>query len=175
MKENLSFTDRELRIIFGAASILAVMLIVPSPMGWWSLLALAAVPVIVTAITGWDPLYALLSWQSKKGEQSIQQKHWSFANVGMLDRLVRYATGAAITCSVLMGFGAMATIFFAVPLIVTAVMAWDPIYAMANLNTMASKTDAAVSEDVVEDQAGIFYEFKAVKAANDHEPLIDAA
>jgi len=170
MNPNLSFTDREFRCILAAVLILGVLLSEPAPLGYWSLMILASIPVITTAIVGWDPLYTLLGISTKhSGDHDLLQRDWSFANVGALDRVARFSMSGTIIVTVLVGNGAFWASLLAAPIMLTAIMAWDPFYALADVNTLASKTVAAESEEVNEDELPQYYQSSDQTVANDHD------
>ena len=56
---NLSFTERQLRYIGGIALIAVPLMVAPETLGLWSIMVLSSIPMITTAVMGWDPLYAL--------------------------------------------------------------------------------------------------------------------
>lgn len=161
---NLGFTDREVRMLAGAGMIAAVIFYAPTPIGLWGLLALAAIPIIATSIMGWDPLYALLGFTTyHRNESDIHQRTWFASNIGTVDRYVRVGLAGILIGSMIFGplvswelAGAMAAIL----LVASAMMAWDPLYALAGLNTFASKKDVALVNSETENATlGKLYTF----------------
>jgi len=54
-----SKTGRAARFIIGSALIAITMLDPVEPIGWFDIYALIAIPIIVSAAIGWDPLLAI--------------------------------------------------------------------------------------------------------------------
>ena len=129
---------------------------VPETLGLWSIPMLAAIPLLATAIIGWDPLYAYLDKSSyvSNGED-IQQSNWSSANLGVIDRGIRMGVGLAMLYALLtmttMTAGMVLTLL-AIPLIMSAIIAWDPVYALLGINSFASRTDVKAAELEPNDQ-----------------------
>jgi len=150
MEPNLSFTDRQLRFVLGAIMISGVLFVAPETMGMWSVVALASIPFIASAIIGWDPLYAIAGKSTYvEGEEDIQQRCWTCSNIGTIDRAVRLGIGAMLI-GTLLTMNAMqadmAITLLSVPLIVTAITAWDPIYAVLGINSFSSRIDVEAAE-----------------------------
>jgi len=154
MEPNLSFSDRQFRFVIGATTI-AVALIMspetsPETMGIWSIVMLASIPFITMAITGWDPVYAMLGKSNYvEGEEDIQQRTWSCPNIGAIDRAVRFGAGLILMAALLTTNTMEADMVFtllAIPLIITSITAWDPLYAALGINSFASHVDAEAAE-----------------------------
>ena len=163
-EQNVGSMDRQVRFVIGFAMIVAVLLNQPETLGVWSLVLLASIPVIASAILGWDPIYAALGKSNYvPEEESIQQKSWTYSNLGIIDRSLRLFLGAAILIDILlMGDSPMqaALALVAIPLITSAMIAWDPIYALFNLNSFAARVDAEVAEPGANEQTlAQYYEF----------------
>ena len=162
---NLSTPNRQLRFIVGALMIVAPMLSPAETLGNWSILMLAAIPVITTAIIGWDPLYDFMNKTSYvEREIEIQQRSWSYANVGIIDRSIRLSIGMVLLYSLLtmdvMNMD-MALTLMAIPLITTALVAWDPLYAALDINSFGSRTDVKAAEPELEERTlEIYFSFK---------------
>jgi len=60
---NVGNVDKVVRYVIGATLIGITLAITPANMGWTVLLALISIPVFISAIIGWDPLYALFQKQ----------------------------------------------------------------------------------------------------------------
>lgn len=56
---NVGNFDKVVRFGVAAAAIAIVLMTAPANVGWAVLLPLIAVPVVISAIIGWDPVYAL--------------------------------------------------------------------------------------------------------------------
>jgi len=164
MKQNLSFYDRQVRFVIGASAIMASLIYAPETMGVWSIALLGSVLLIATAITGWDPLYAVAGKSAYiEGEEDIQQRSWTCANLGSIDRVVRLAIGMVLLSMLLtmnvMQEGLVISLL-AIPLIVTAIIAWDPFYALLNINSFASRIDVETAEpDASAETLGESYSF----------------
>jgi hypothetical protein len=147
---NLSFTDRQLRYAGGVALITIPLIVQPTTMGLWTLLILSSIPLITTALVGWDPIYALIGKSTYiDGKEDIRQQYWTCANVGITDRVIRLVIGIGLIISLLtmdsMNAG-LAISFLAIPLITTAIIAWDPLYAVFKVNSFASYIDVKAAE-----------------------------
>jgi len=167
--QNLGFTDRQLRTVIGTLMITIPMFTVPETLGLWSVLILAAIPVLTTAIIGWDPLYAVLDKTTYVAhEEEIHQRHWSYANIGIIDRGLRFGVGfillyALLTMSEMTS--AMVITFIAIPSIVSAITAWDPIYALFGINSFGSRHDVEAAEPEANDKTlAACYEFPQPQA-----------
>lgn len=161
---NMSYQDRQIRIVTGSALIVALMMAAPTPVDLWGLVALIAIPIIASGIVAWDPFYALFGidrYSEIEGE--IQQRSWSCPNIGKVDRIARLVIGVllmatALTSSEIVWQGI--TTLLAIPVIMSAIMAWDPLYALAYTNTFASKSDVQSSDpDLEEKTLAKFYKF----------------
>ena len=152
---NLSFTGRELRIIAGFTAIVGFLFTAPNPVGWWGLITLVAVPVIMSGVIAWDPVYAILGINRYNAlEANIQQRSWTSPNIGTIDRITRFTVGVLLIAFTLVtseiALQSIAALF-AIPLIMTAIIAWDPLYAFAYVNTFASKADVQATEPEMEE------------------------
>jgi len=150
MKPNLSFSDRQLRFVIGTTLIAATLILAPETMGMWSIVLLAAVPLMPMALTGWDPLYALAGKSAYvEGEEDIQQRSWTCPNLGAIDRASRFGAGLVLIAT-LMTMNSMQSeliiTLLAIPLIITAIIAWDPFYAVLKINSFASRVDVETAE-----------------------------
>jgi hypothetical protein len=140
-KSNVGFIDRELRLIIGSVVLLAIMVASPLMTLSSAIVMLAMVPVIISGITGWDPLYALVGISSQHNEENIEQRDWACPNVGTVDRIARLTIGVALIIATLMGVTQTTAAIVAVPLVLSALIAWDPFYAMMRVNTIASTAE----------------------------------
>jgi hypothetical protein len=150
MEPNLNFTDRQIRFVVGAIMIGSVLFVAPQTMGMWSLVALASIPIIASAIIGWDPLYAIAGKSTYvEGEEDIHQRCWTCSNVGTIDRAVRIGVGSMLIASLLTMNAMQADMvitLLSIPLIVSAITAWDPIYAALGINSFSSRIDVQAAE-----------------------------
>ena len=60
LSPNIGIIDKSVRYVVGAALIGVMLMATPTPVGWLVLLPLVAIPIVISAISGWDPIYALL-------------------------------------------------------------------------------------------------------------------
>lgn len=175
MEPNLSFSDRQIRFVIGATMIAVTLFVAPETMGMWSIVLLASIPFISMAIIGWDPLNAIAGKSAYiEGEEDIQQRNWTCPNVGTIDRAVRFGVGSILIASLLtmnMMHADMVLALLAIPLIATAITAWDPVYAALNINSFASRVDVEVAEiDASESTLGACYEFQSLNKASTSYP-----
>lgn len=130
LNSNIGLTDRALRIYALIALLIAVISGISPP---W--LAIISVYAATTALTAWEPLYALLGISSKKaGKQSPET--WAGPNIKITEQVVRISlaivmliTGMTLATSSVITFYISYLLLLPVILTVTAITAWDPIYA----------------------------------------------
>ncbi|WP_455210398.1 YgaP family membrane protein [Kaarinaea lacus] len=168
---NISYESREIRILAGMATIIALMLAAPTPLGLWGLAALVAIPVVASGIIAWDPVHALFGINRyNEAEGEIQQRRWSCPNVGTVDRVARLGIGILLLATAFTSSEIVwqsITALLAIPVIMSAIMAWDPLYALAYTNTFASKSDVQSADPELEDSTlAKFYRFPSVKPDN---------
>ena len=168
---NLSFTTRQFRFVLAAAMLFTPLIATPETMEMWSIIMLASIPVMATAIIGWDPVYAVLGKSSYvPGEEDIQQRNWALANIGILDRGIRFGFGSMLILSLLsMGAPQISTSLglIAIPLIISAITAWDPIYAALRINSFGSRADVTAAEpDSSEKSLAKCYMFPTIEREN---------
>jgi hypothetical protein len=60
LSPNIGIIDTSVRYFVGATLIGVTLIATPTPVGWLVLLPLVAIPILISAISGWDPIYALL-------------------------------------------------------------------------------------------------------------------
>ena len=167
--QNIGFFGRELRMVIGVALIASVFA-VPAPIGLWALAPLIAVPIIMSAIMAWDPVYALVNRNTRIGDQSnIHQRTWSSPNIGTFERGLRIVVGAAMIAPMMLS-GGMADVtvaalaLAAIPVMISAMIAWDPLYAIGSINTFSSKSDvASVGPELDEGSLARVYEFESLE------------
>jgi len=68
---NVGKVDKLVRYVIGATLIAITLAITPVNMGWTVLLALISIPIFISAIISWDPLYALFQKQENNGLDSF--------------------------------------------------------------------------------------------------------
>lgn len=171
--KNLGFADRQVRAIIGTLMLATPALGIPGTLGLWTIAMLASVPVLISAITGWDPVYAFIGKSTYDGQsENIQQRHWTNANIGIIERGIRIGLGFSLLAG-LMGAsamtGGMTLTLLAIPLIVTSITAWDPFYAMMRSNSFASRVDVEAAEPGIDENTlAAYYELPQSKAKSDH-------
>ena len=164
LSPNISYQDRQIRILTGFSIILAFMLWAPTPLGFWGLAALMAIPIVASGIIAWDPFYALLGVNRfSETEGEIQQRSWSCPNIGMVDRIARLGVGLLLIATAFASseFAWQSiTTLLAIPVIMSVIMAWDPLYALSYTNTFASKSDVQSADPEQEEKTlAKFYRF----------------
>jgi len=146
---NIGYMDRQIRFIVGFVAIVIAML-VPEHSYLVKLTFLTSIPVISSAILGWDPIYALFGKRGNISEKiHLQQRNWCFSNLGIVDRVVRAILGVSLIGFVLYnGITSYFVIFpfISILIISSAIIAWDPIYALFRINSFANRSDAIASD-----------------------------
>lgn len=173
LRKNLGFADRQIRAAIGTLMLVTPMFAVPGVLGMWSILMLASIPVLVTAITAWDPVYAVAGKSTYESQsEDIHQRHWTHANIGIVERGIRLGAGIMMLTA-LMGVPAVtsgvALTLVAIPLIVTAITAWDPIYAAMSSNSFGSRMDVEAADPGVSEETLAKYYVFPQNAANTDE------
>lgn len=152
---NVSALDRVARL--GLSTVLiAIPLLEPTETNM--LMMLAAIPLVMSAIMAWDPMYALFKIRTATfhaqpafawGRRAESEADGP--NVGMLDRIVRLSFGAALL-SVPLLFSWLESIdtdilvfatLAAIPIVLTSAIGWDPIYQALGLRTATLSVDTA--------------------------------
>ena len=170
--QNLGITDRQIRTIIGTLMLATPIFTVTGALGLWSISILASIPILVTAIIGWDPLYAAIGKSSYESQsEDIQQRHWTNANIGIVERCIRLGAGIMLLTA-LMGMPAMsanmAFTLLAIPLIVSAITAWDPFYAVMGINSFGSRSDVEAAEPGINEKTLTeYYEFPQPRKHSD--------
>ncbi|KPJ94043.1 MAG: hypothetical protein AMJ53_06095 [Gammaproteobacteria bacterium SG8_11] len=171
LSPNISYEGREVRILTGSALIVALLVAAPTPLGLWGISALIAIPLIASGITAWDPLHALFGinhYSETEGE--IQQRSWSCPNVGTVDRITRFGVGVLLLGTAFTSTEIVwqsITALLAIPVMMSAIMAWDPFYALAYTNTFASKSDVKSADPELEEATlAKFYDFPSPVVTN---------
>ena len=89
----------------------------------------------------------------------------------MFDRIIRFILGATLIGFTLSGiFPGWETLvsLAAVPLIVTAIIAWDPFYALTEINTFASRHDVEMANTELHGKTvADLYDFPVTNASDD--------
>lgn len=59
LNENVGLVDKAVRFVLSGVLIGITLLSTQTPVGWAVILPLIAIPIFISAIIGWDPVYAL--------------------------------------------------------------------------------------------------------------------
>lgn len=150
---NVGSFDRLARV--GLASVLiGITLTANEPMGANVLMTLVAIPLVISAMMAWDPLYAALGIRTAT-LHARPRGHWTPSpesanagiNVGTADRLGRVGLAAALLSVTLLSSGPIEYAVFAallsIPVTMTAVVGWDPLYAVAGIRTATLPIETA--------------------------------
>lgn len=138
--QNIGDGDRIIRVLAGALFIGFTMGIAIDKLGWFSVFPLLAIPLIMTAIIAWDPIYGLFNL-STAGKNPLTTLGFMASNVGRTDKLIRNLFGFGLLLGTLafvpntIGVYAMIPLVGAV-LILSGIVGWDPLYAVFKLNTL---------------------------------------
>lgn len=162
---NVGGADRLLRVMLGGV-LLADGVHGTGPLGLDAALIVLSVPLIVTAIMAWDPLYALF-----KVRTATLRAHpvspWRVRalnanggiNVGTVDRLYRMGLAAVLIATPFMatpyvGVAAVAGTLASIVVMMTVVTGWDPFYQALKLRTatLPIETAPAISFTVPADR-----------------------
>jgi len=137
-KTNVGTVDRYVRFAIGSGLIAVPLLYEGVDAEYAALTSLVAIPIIFTAIARWCPLYALLNVHSIR--RKISNAEFYDQNVSVSDAIARYLLGTVLII-VTMLFTSIADpwliamALIAVPVIHSAIILWDPIYALFNVGT----------------------------------------
>ena len=138
--QNMGDGDRVIRVLAGALLIGFTMGVAVETLGWLAILPLIAIPLIMTAILNWDPLYGLFNISTEK-KNHMTTLGFMASNVGRVDMVIRYVVGIGLLVGTLTlaptPIGAYAAVpLIAALLVLSGIVGWDPIYAMFKLNTL---------------------------------------
>ena len=64
LEPNIGKFDKSIRYTVGVLLIAVILFTTTPTLGWYVLFPLLAIPVIVSAYVGWDPIYALFQKRS---------------------------------------------------------------------------------------------------------------
>lgn len=155
-EKNLGLLDRQVRAVIGFFMVLTPLISIPETMELWSIPMLASVLVITSAFMSWDPIYAVLGFSTYvANDEEIEQRNWTSLNLGIMDRVIRVAIGSIIFASLFSNgvvHAELVLALLAIPLVTTALMAWDPIYAVLGINSFGSRADVDAAEPVASEK-----------------------
>lgn len=136
--QNVGNGDRLIRLVASATLIGVFMIFQTTASKFYSPLALLAIPIAITAMMKWDPIYAWLKWNTSKNR--AYHPVFTATNVGRIDRYIRYGLATALIA----GFAlftptpvAWTTVLalIAIPIAATAITGWCPFYASTGVST----------------------------------------
>ena len=64
LEPNMGKVDRIVRYTLSIALISSILIVAPTPLGWFVIFPLIAIPIFVSAYVGWDPVYAMFQKKS---------------------------------------------------------------------------------------------------------------
>lgn len=137
-KTNVGTADRYVRFAIGSGLIAVPLLYSGVDAEYAAITSLVAIPIIFTAIARWCPIYALLHVHSIR--QKLSNAEFYDQNVSVSDAFARYLLGTVLIMSTML-FTNIADpwlvilALIAVPIIHSAIMLWDPIYAVFDIGT----------------------------------------
>ena len=140
-KTNVGTADRYVRFAIGSGLIAVPLLFSGVDAEFAALTSLVAIPIIFTAIARWCPVYALFHVHSIIRQQSDTEFY--DRNVSVADAIARYVLGAVLIMSTMLFTNIadpwlVALALIAIPVIHSAIMMWDPIYAVFDIGTYKS-------------------------------------
>ncbi|MBI3773094.1 MAG: DUF2892 domain-containing protein [Gammaproteobacteria bacterium] len=142
---NVGSLDRIARLGLGAL-LIGIELSAGEPRGVNVVMTLVAIPLIITALIAWDPIYALLGKRTatlRAQPMDLRTYHYRDANAGINmgwpDRFGRLGFGAALLSVTLLGSGPVEwgvfTALVSIPIIMTGMLGFDPIYQMVGIRS----------------------------------------
>ncbi|WP_455200586.1 YgaP family membrane protein [Kaarinaea lacus] len=150
---NVGTVDRYIRFAIGASLISVPLFYQGVDAEYAALTSLVAIPVLFTAIARWCPLYAFLHVQSIK--HRYDNNRFYGKNISTADTLVRYLLGTALIMATMMLTSVadpwlVVLALMAIPIISSAIMQWDPVYAMFEIGTHQPQvTTSYVGDNIV--------------------------
>jgi len=164
-KSNVGGYDRVLRFALGGV-LIADGLHGTGPLGIDAWLFMLSIPVIVSAIIAWDPIYALFKVRTVT-LRAYEVPYWKLMrmnadggiNVGTTDRIARIALAGVLLATPFVWAGPIGAVAFVGTVagslvMMTAVTGWDPIYQLAGVRTatlpIETAPDYSTHDDVSE-------------------------
>ena len=137
-KTNVGTADRYVRFAIGSGLIAVPLLYSGVDAEYAAITSLVAIPIIFTAIARWCPVYALLHVHSIRRKLSTAEFYDQ--NVSMGDAIARYLLGTVLIISTMLFTNIadpwlVALALIAIPIIHSAIMLWDPVYAVFDIGT----------------------------------------
>ena len=144
-RTNMGTVDRYIRFMIGAGLIAVPLLYSGVDAEYAALTSLIAIPIIFTAIARWCPVYALLRAHSIR--RSTGNTEFHSQNLSISDAVTRYLLGAILILVTMLYTSVgdpwlIVLSLIAVPIIHSAIMLWDPIYALLDIGTHRQPVNA---------------------------------
>lgn len=142
---NVGSLDRLARL--GIAALLVfIELTAGEPRGANVVMTLVAIPLFITALIGWDPVYAILGKRTVTlHAKSVDPRTYrnldanAGINVGLPDRMGRFIVTAGLLSATLFGTVSaewgVYTALLSIPIMLTGLTGYDPIYHMLGIRT----------------------------------------
>ena len=153
-KSNVGGYDRLLRFALGGV-LIADGLHGTGPLGIDAWLLMLSIPVIVSAIIAWDPIYALFKVRTAT-LRTHEVPYWRLMemnanggiNIGTMDRIARIALAGVLLATPFVWAGPIGAVAFAgtvagIVVMMTAVIGWDPVYQLTGARTATLPIETA--------------------------------
>lgn len=164
-KSNVGGYDRLLRFVLGGV-LIADGLHGTGPVGIDAWLLMLSIPVIVSAIIAWDPIYALFKVRTAT-LRAGEVPYWKLTrmnanggvNIGTMDRITRIVLASVLLATPFVWAGPIGVVAFAgtvagIVVMMTAVTGWDPVYQLTGVRTatlpIETAPDYSTRDDVSE-------------------------
>ena len=164
-KSNVGGYDRLLRFALGGV-LIADGLHGTGPLGIDAWLFMLSIPLIVSAIIAWDPIYALFKVRTATlrvhevpSWRLVRMNADGGVNIGTMDRIARIALASVLLATPFIWAGPIGAIAFAgtvagIVVMMTAVIGWDPVYQLTGVRTatlpIETAPDYSTDDDVSE-------------------------
>jgi hypothetical protein len=145
-KTNVGTVDRAIRFVVASALIAVPLLYDGVDAEYAALTSLFAIPLMFTAISRWCPLYAFLHVQSIR--HKYEGSRFYGRNISKTDAVFRYLLGSVLILAT-MSYTSIADpwlvilALLAIPIIHTAILLWDPVYAAFEISTFERRAVTA--------------------------------
>lgn len=137
-KTNVGTIDRAIRFAVASALIAVPLLYDGVDAEYAALTSLFAIPLMFSAISRWCPVYAFLHVQSIR--HKYENRRFYSRNISKTDAVFRYLLGSVLILAT-MAYTSIADpwlvilALLAIPVIHTAILLWDPVYAAFEIST----------------------------------------
>lgn len=155
---NIGSLDRLARFGLGMV-LIGIGLVGQEPLGATVIMMLVAIPLVISAVMAWDPVYALLKLRTATLRAPPPEGYPGYeasANEGplmsWLDRIGRFGLGAALLSVTLLGNvpveWSVGAALASIPIIMTGVTGWDPLYHLLGIRTATQPITTAMPYSV---------------------------